>query len=259
MKARQVKSIEHIQYKGKDYTIMVYGEIKDVKEINGFNVVPVKYNGKTGAFTKLDYENMITIPSIGTFYSKTKEFNMGWAICVEPDTFNEEQGVKICKRRFSKSPITSQNGRFLTPDMCQAIVDNEVKYIIKNIDFYLPKNQGTDDNKIEEVKQNKNKEITVSNGDFISFYKKCDKRLQVGIVKETIDNTLTFHFCAPVDDNGLIVHDESKLYNGTIKKDEYYVCSMNDAKVKKLIVEYLKGAMRRMWDEKGKIFRLIVD
>ena len=144
MKARKVSCIEHIQYNNKNYTVMVYGELKDVKEINGFAVIPVKFNGKCEKVRDVDTTYQALIPGFNQFYSKTKEFNMGWSICAEPDEFDFETGMNICKRRFSKSPITTQNGRFLTLDMCQAIVDNEVKYVIENISSYLPnENLGT--------------------------------------------------------------------------------------------------------------------
>ena len=64
---------------------------------------------------------------------------MGFAICNSSDTFNINTGIKVAKKRFAKSPMTTQNGNFLTEDMLKAIVDNELNYILNNIDHVLAK------------------------------------------------------------------------------------------------------------------------
>jgi hypothetical protein len=141
MKTRSVESIIKTEYNGHKYTIMVYGEIEDVKEINGYYIVPVTYNAKNMKPKQIEYSKRVCVPGFNEYYSRTKKFNMGWAICAEPDEFSYEEGLKICKRRFSRSPMTTQNGRFLTPDMCQAIVSNESKYIADHIFNFIPNNE----------------------------------------------------------------------------------------------------------------------
>ena len=141
MKTRKVESIIKTEYKSHKYTIMVYGELEDVKEINGYYIVPVTYNAKNMKPKQVEYDKRMCVPGFNEYYSRTKRFNMGWAICAEPDIFNYEEGLKICKRRFSRSPMTTQNGRFLTLDMCQAIVSNEAKYISEHIFDFIPKNE----------------------------------------------------------------------------------------------------------------------
>ena len=102
-------------------------------------ITPITFNGRSNKVCKVEFDKRQLLPGFNTMYCPTKQFNMGWSICVAPDVFDREVGLKICKRRFAKSPLTTQNGRFLTLDMCQAIVDNEAEYIINNLPMFLPK------------------------------------------------------------------------------------------------------------------------
>lgn len=145
MKTRIVEKVVKTLHNGSTYTIMVYGELTDVKEISGMFVTPVTFNGRNNKVCKVDFDKKQLLPGFNTMYCPTKQFNMGWSICVEPDEFDREVGLKICKRRFAKSPLTTQNGRFLTLDMCQAIVDNEAEYIVKNLPMFLPKVEDNSD------------------------------------------------------------------------------------------------------------------
>jgi hypothetical protein len=139
MKERIVKQIKETVYNNKKYTVMVLGALNEVNEINGFYIVPVTFNGKNNKVRSVEYDRRVNVPGYNEYYARTKTFNMGWAICNSDDVFSEEVGETICRRRFSKSPMKTQNGRFLTKDMCQAIVDNEVDYIINHISEFLPK------------------------------------------------------------------------------------------------------------------------
>ena len=47
MKTRVIKNVKETIFREKKYTIMVYGELEDVKEVSGFYAVPVTFNGKT--------------------------------------------------------------------------------------------------------------------------------------------------------------------------------------------------------------------
>lgn len=179
MKTRKVESIIKTKYKGHNYTIMVYGELEDVKEINGYYIVPVTYNAKNMKPKQVEYDKRMCVPGFNEYYSRTKRFNMGWAICAEPDIFNYEEGLKICKRRFSRSPMTTQNGRFLTLDMCQAIVSNEANYISEHIFDFIPKEEDliieldTDFNDLEESKPNE--DIELDNTKINENWEKCYK------------------------------------------------------------------------------------
>ena len=63
---------------------------------------------------------------------------MGWAICSPQDTYDEKAGIELCKKRFRKSPLTAKTGLFLTNDMVNAILDNEVNYIKAHWGKFVP-------------------------------------------------------------------------------------------------------------------------
>ena len=143
-KFKSFKSIKEIRHNGRKYTILVYGEVNEVNEMTGFYTVPVVFNSKTNKPVAIDYDKRFITPGYKQYYGRTKVFNMGWSICADCDEFDLETGIKICRRRFNRSPITTQNGRFLTPDMCLAIVNNEANYISNNIELFLPKKWTTE-------------------------------------------------------------------------------------------------------------------
>lgn len=183
MKERIVKQIKETVYNNKKYTVMVLGALNEVNEINGFYVVPVTFNGKNNKVRSVEYDRRVNIPGYNEYYARTKTFNMGWAICNGDDVFSEEVGETICRRRFSKSPMKTQNGRFLTKDMCQAIVDNEVDYIINHISEFLPKYEvgdvEVDTNYIQDfIKGTLDKFHNVRNKDYKKFFdsKKGDNK-----------------------------------------------------------------------------------
>ena len=257
-------------YNGKTYKIMVYGIIKDVKDVNGFCVIPVKYNGKNNKVKDFDINKRTLVPGYNQYFSKTKEFNMGWAICAEPDVFNFDKGVEICKRRFSRSPISTQNGRFLTIDMCQAIVNNEVAFIKNNFHKYLPEskkmvnkpfvNMEILHNKNTEVNKNANNEWAPKVGDYVSFTVKDKKYL--AIFREKIKSTdfvnvFATYFYGPVTNDGLIDHNNAEFLENIALTKNNQLNKANEKEVE-LVDAYLKGAHNREWDKNRKIFKLCI-
>lgn len=236
----KVKSIYHTietEFGGKTYTIMVYGELSEVKEVNGYYIVPVKYNAKNMKPKQVEFDKKQCVPGFNQFYSRTREFNMGWAICAEPDTFNYEEGVKICKRRFSRSPMTTQNNRFLTEDMCKAIVKNETAYINGHISDFLPKNQINldDDELMCDV------DIILDINDFAKYNKQ--------VAKESCDKIF-------------MVKDECKNYNApqntkNINTDSYSgrrFCKYHDDINSGDIVKFNNGDDIFLGIYKGKVY-----
>lgn len=117
------------------HIIMVYGELWEDGKIDGLAVFPCKFtrDGKT----VLEYEDKNTTSLLFSHpYSRTKHFNMGWAICNPEDKFDENVGIELCKKRFRKNDLTTQCGTFLTKDMIYAILANEILYIKNNLDKF---------------------------------------------------------------------------------------------------------------------------
>lgn len=338
-KFKAFKSIKETKHNGRKYTILVYGEVNEVNEMTGFYTVPVVFNGKTNKPIAIDYDKRFITPSYKHYYGRTKVFNMGWSICSECDEFDLETGIKICRRRFNRSPITTQNGRFLTPDMCLAIVNNEADYIDKHIEMFLPKewhdsvnidNNSTDANKysfkfefkgdnvkkvidslsnefnikFDDFKKNimptkenisfenltdymsdlknknndkgvennevfENKKTTENNTDEIDIvfddgdyvYFEIDNTPYVGIFMcEIIDKETdewlhdNYHFYAPIDENGLIKHDEARFYSSV---NHYDILAEAENNLTKLINDYLKGAHSKAWDNDKKRFKIV--
>lgn len=269
MKDRVISSVKEHVYDGKKYTIMVYGELKDVKEINGFCVIPVTFNGKNKKVRDFDADKRMLVPGFNEYYSKTKHFNMGWAICVEPDKFDYDKGKTICKRRFSRSPISTQNGRFLTMDMCQAIVDNEVEFIIEHLTDYIPpKDLGTNccckNEPVTDCCKNEKceSEITIPRtGDYVVFNRNGKKHIGIykGEIRNLNDGSIyshSFFFYGPESSNGLIEHNNITFFGEIVGNVKFYKATCCDVK---LVNAYLKGAHGREWDTERKSFKLILE
>lgn len=124
---------------GRNATILVYGELWETETVDGIFVqrVGLSRDGK-----RIIECGSGSVGVLGAPYAKTKYFNMGWAICSPDDEYNEETGIKIAKSRFLKSPLSTQSGTFLTNDMIDAILDNEIRFIQNNLNkFYHPKDE----------------------------------------------------------------------------------------------------------------------
>ena len=124
---------------GRIVTILVYGELWETETVDGIYVqrIGLSRDGK-----RIMERGSGSIGVLGTPYSKTKYFNMGWAICSPDDEYNEEIGIEIAKSRFLKSPLSTQSGTFLTNDMIDAILDNEIRFMQNNLSkFYHPKDE----------------------------------------------------------------------------------------------------------------------
>lgn len=139
---KKFKTFEKIAVCSDGRTAMVYGELCENGYVDGVAMFPAKFSrdGKN----VVEYNVPLGVYTLtGRKYARTKSFNMGWAICSPEDKFNRDEGVKICKRRFRKTPLTTTSGTFLTNDMIEAIVSNELKYIIDNIHKFVPSELST--------------------------------------------------------------------------------------------------------------------
>lgn len=115
--------------RGNVYTILVYGEVTEVKALDGIEVRRVRF--RHGDNKVVDNGESLFYP-LGENCSPSKELNFGWAICNPNDAFDENVGIEICKKRFSKSPIKTQDCRFLKEDMVLAILNQTAEYVANN-------------------------------------------------------------------------------------------------------------------------------
>lgn len=67
-----------------------------------------------------------------------KEFYMGYSICHKEDVddYNVDTAIKLAETRFTR-PLVTYNFTYLNNDMCEMLVNNEVDYIVNNIDKYI--------------------------------------------------------------------------------------------------------------------------
>jgi hypothetical protein len=118
---------------GKVRKIGIYGELTESHLITGY--APVTFTRKGRKIVSTGEPIIVDKP----LRSPVKTFNMGWTICDERDEFSEEHLFKEGKKRFAKSPMTTQNGNFLTKDMVHAIMENEIVYISNHIEKFINK------------------------------------------------------------------------------------------------------------------------
>jgi len=124
--------------KKEKHTILVYGELVQTNKAKGFLLAPVTYN-------KINHREIRSIDDRYVVLSRnqdrrpTRQFNFGWAICDANDEFDLANGIRIAKRRFSDSPMTTTDVRFFSDDMIRSILENELDFIERNLESkYLP-------------------------------------------------------------------------------------------------------------------------
>lgn len=116
----------HKDLDGNLHKVLIYGELTETKRTPGVAMVPVSCD-RNGNPVKLTGKPMIMkSPDRG----RVKTFNFGWAVCHPNDEFDEKTAINLAKRRFSRCGITTQDGRLLSDDMIDAILENELRYII---------------------------------------------------------------------------------------------------------------------------------
>ena len=113
--------------RGRIYKIFVYGEVTEENTLDGVEVRRVRYQRGSGNVVSGGSETAV-LP-LGDNCSPTKSFNYGYAICAPGDEFDEKKGIEIAKKRFSKSPIKTQDCRFLKKGMVEAILQQSIEYV----------------------------------------------------------------------------------------------------------------------------------
>ena len=112
---------------GKIYTVFVYGEVTEKKELDGIEIRRVRYQRGSKAVVSVSPETVLY--PLGDNRSPSKSLNFGWAVCAPEDTFDLAKGILLAKKRFSKAPITTQDCRFLKKDMVLAILNQTAEYV----------------------------------------------------------------------------------------------------------------------------------
>ena len=124
--------------KNKKHTILVYGELVQTNEAKGFVLAPVTYNKRNHREIR-SVDDQYVVLSRNQDMRPTRQFNFGWAICDANDEFDLATGIRIAKRRFSDSPMTTTDVRFFSDDMIRSILENELNFIEKHLENkYLP-------------------------------------------------------------------------------------------------------------------------
>lgn len=108
---------------GVDHVVTVVGELtKERKSI--FEVTQVSHN------QELTTHRRIT----------ERKLTFGHSICNPEDEFNEEEGIRVAKRRVRKNPngsLYSTDTTMLTEDACNMYVIHKLMYIIQHIDKFI--------------------------------------------------------------------------------------------------------------------------
>lgn len=195
--------------KNEKHTILVYGELVQTNEAKGFLLAPVTYN-------KINHREIRSIDDHYVVLSRnqdrrpTRQFNFGWAICDANDEFDLATGIKIAKRRFSDSPMTTTDVRFFSDDMIHSILESELNFIEKNLEIkYLP-----DDFKVEVDDYNPN----CKTNDVIDLGEKPDDSLEIEVEVDDQDTKTeelpTVEFEAHKEQHTLKHGDFVKFTNG---------------------------------------------
>ena len=133
---KRLKTFPLVRTLDNGFTVVVYGELWEDGKVDGIAVFPCKFTRDGKTVMEYDTKNNTSL-WLKNPYSRTKHFNMGWAICNPDDEFDIEKGIEICKKRFRKNDLTTQCGTFLTEDMIYAILNNEIRYIENHWDKYV--------------------------------------------------------------------------------------------------------------------------
>lgn len=130
-----------VEGKPVEATILVYGELYEDGIIPGVRVQTVGLS-RDGQRVLEEGDEVIGIS--GDIYARTKFFNMGWSICSPQDKFDVNVGISLAKKRFAKYPMYTQSGHFLTDDMIDSIINNELNFIHDHFGKFYCKSETAD-------------------------------------------------------------------------------------------------------------------
>lgn len=183
---------------GRVATILVYGELWEDGFVDGLRIQRV---GLSRDGRRVIEHGTEILGSLGIPYARTKYFNFGWAICAPGDKFSEEEGIKIAKKRFSISPLSTQSGNLLTDDMNLSILQNELDFISNNFEKFY-----------RRTEPKESKEPSIKPNDIISIEQADDRDYESYIhlacveeLKENNDVVLKWDIEAKKEKNGALL------------------------------------------------------
>ena len=220
---------------GRIYKIFVYGEVTEENALDGVELCRVRYQHGSGEVVAREKEKLI-LP-LGDNCSPTKKLNFGYAICAPEDDFNEEKGIEVAKKRFSRAPITTQDCRFLKKDMVEAILNQTAEYVATH-EFK------------ETLKKKAQRERIFNNfrdGEIVKIGTAFDDACPVVGAISLKDGNVGFYWCAYTDSDWV----------SFVERKNYDIYFWNDiekisAEDKEKIVNLLKTKYHNQWDEENK-------
>lgn len=117
------------------HTVTVVGLLRQSKQKKIMNIPCNVQSGKEETDIiqgKISYARKVT----------SKNFSVAYSICHPSDKFVKEMGIRKSTKRCKREPVYEISTDYfcaLNDDMCNIIIDNELNYIIKNIDKYINK------------------------------------------------------------------------------------------------------------------------
>lgn len=236
----------YVDKNGKTHFVCVYGELTKTNQHDGITIFNSSFT-EDGTIRSI-YDKPINL----TPFNKSriiKKFNFGWAICHPTDTFNDETAIKLCKRRFAKTPIITQEGKFLTHDMIMAILDNEIEFLIQT----KLKPLDDIDEKTNVPSQDKNPKFSpndidvIEDGDVVQVKTMFDGTYY-GVYKGEENEWLNLYWGIQLGKN---------VSSFSVPCNFYYhdVCSVirvNNKDEVAMIMNTLKNTYYKLWDKKEK-------
>ena len=113
---------------GIDHVVTVVGKLETTKVTD-----------QIGEHEVIDGERVMVVRDVKF---KLKTLTFGYSICNPNDVFDEEEGIRVAKRRIKNNVcgcLNTTDHTMLTDDACEFYIVHKLMYIQANIDRYLPK------------------------------------------------------------------------------------------------------------------------
>ena len=220
---------------GRTYTIFVYGEVTENNALDGIEVRRVRYHNGSNDIEAI---NESRIYPLWDNRSTEKVLNFGFAICAPEDDFNEEIGIKLAKKRFSRAPIRTQDCRFLKEDMVKAILNQTADYVAEH--------------ELQEAIKHKEFFENFHNGEIV----KLGDGDTYAAISISEDRNITILWKYFANDRRIEFRSDTGEFAENIFTNEAKenLLSKADDGLKATIQDYLRERYRNQWDENNAKF-----